>query len=233
MANAVQKIDTKHLLLHAAEELFIKESYAEVSTRAIAECAGVNLAAIKYHFGSKGNLFIECIRQMFTRQQQERPAFKHDTLPQNQEEAAFEIARFIESFLQDVSCADERTVCRLMYREMLGGTSTDPELSEALVSTFVHEFIRPMDERLQHALRLVQPALSASEAELVVHSIVGQCSFYLTNRAFFERLRATNFSNEETIQRVLEHVVRFTLNGLAVDAALIDKVLSGLKEEKL
>lgn len=49
-------LDTKERILDAAERLFAEHSYAAVSLRTITAEAGVNLAAVNYHFGSKDAL---------------------------------------------------------------------------------------------------------------------------------------------------------------------------------
>ncbi len=52
----MSQIDTKEKILDVAEELFAKNGYQGTSMRAITSRAGVNLAAINYHFGSKQSL---------------------------------------------------------------------------------------------------------------------------------------------------------------------------------
>lgn len=49
---------TKELLLKTAMEIFARDGFAAASTRQIAETAGVNLALISYHFGSKHGLYL-------------------------------------------------------------------------------------------------------------------------------------------------------------------------------
>jgi AcrR family transcriptional regulator len=48
--------DTKQRILNAAEELFAVHSFHATSLRAITQQAGVNLASVNYHFGSKDAL---------------------------------------------------------------------------------------------------------------------------------------------------------------------------------
>ena len=45
--------DTKHKILNAAQYLFAREGFKGTSLRDITGMAGVNIAAINYHFGSK------------------------------------------------------------------------------------------------------------------------------------------------------------------------------------
>jgi AcrR family transcriptional regulator len=47
---------TQERILDAAERLFADEGFAGTSLREITSLAGVNLAAVHYHFGSKGEL---------------------------------------------------------------------------------------------------------------------------------------------------------------------------------
>ncbi len=48
---------TKLRILDAAEALFMERGFEATSLRAITAAAGVNLAAVNYHFGSKEELF--------------------------------------------------------------------------------------------------------------------------------------------------------------------------------
>ena len=48
--------DTRQALIDAARELFSKSAYDEISTKRIADAAGVNPAMIRYHFGGKAGL---------------------------------------------------------------------------------------------------------------------------------------------------------------------------------
>src|SRR5579863_5076997 len=49
-------VDTKHKILDSAQRLIGDQGYAATSVRHIISEAGVNLAAIHYHFGSKEDL---------------------------------------------------------------------------------------------------------------------------------------------------------------------------------
>jgi len=53
--------DTRVKILDTAERLFGEEGYQPVSLRHITAAAGVNLAAIHYHFGSKEDLLDELV----------------------------------------------------------------------------------------------------------------------------------------------------------------------------
>jgi AcrR family transcriptional regulator len=65
---------TKKTILAAAKQALLESGYAGLSTRGIAEAAGVPLSQIHYHFGSKQNLMLEVLEgenQRLLRRQRE------------------------------------------------------------------------------------------------------------------------------------------------------------------
>jgi AcrR family transcriptional regulator len=59
----MRRPDTKEIILDTAERLFAERSYASVSLREITAEAGVNLAAVNYHFGSKDALLLAVFKR--------------------------------------------------------------------------------------------------------------------------------------------------------------------------
>ena len=58
---------TRDALLDATEALFSERGHAAVGIREIVDRAGVNIAAINYHFGSKSALYLETVRRAMAR----------------------------------------------------------------------------------------------------------------------------------------------------------------------
>ncbi|MEZ8607458.1 TetR/AcrR family transcriptional regulator [Vibrio sp. 10N.239.311.G01] len=58
-----KNLDVRQLLIEHARDLFVVQAYDKVSTRLIAERAGVNIAMIRYYFGSKAGLFEAMLRE--------------------------------------------------------------------------------------------------------------------------------------------------------------------------
>ncbi len=58
-----EKIDAREKLIEQARELFTVMAYDKVSTRLIANRAGVNVAMIRYYFGNKEGLFETMLRE--------------------------------------------------------------------------------------------------------------------------------------------------------------------------
>jgi AcrR family transcriptional regulator len=60
----VVSLDTRTQILDAAERLFADHGFRGTSVRAITDLAGVNLASVGYHFGSKADLLVAVIRRV-------------------------------------------------------------------------------------------------------------------------------------------------------------------------
>ncbi|MBS1635750.1 MAG: TetR/AcrR family transcriptional regulator [Bacteroidetes bacterium] len=66
MAKKVQKptdASTEEKIREAARKLFTQKGYASVTTREIAEEAGINLALLNYYFRSKEKLFLQIMEE--------------------------------------------------------------------------------------------------------------------------------------------------------------------------
>ena len=57
-------IDTKEQILNVAEQQFGEKGFAGTTLRSVIREAGVNIAAVHYHFGSKEELFVAVVRRV-------------------------------------------------------------------------------------------------------------------------------------------------------------------------
>jgi AcrR family transcriptional regulator len=109
----------QHLLLSALA-LFAEHGFAKTSTRAIAQAAGVNLAAIRYYFGDKAGLYAACLHEpMGSRAGAQSGADDGPQLP-----LADALRRFLTAYLEPLKQGEVvRQSMRLHLREMLERTS--------------------------------------------------------------------------------------------------------------
>ena len=209
-----EKIDARTALIAAASKLFTRKGYEAVSTRELAEAAGVNLAAIQYHFGSKAKLFIETVHCMMEQVGCNRADLLAHPLPKNRDAAAALLCQFVRDYLSYILLSSEPRACRMVFREIHGAASQDPELFPQFIDSVVEKFIRPTDDRLLEIVACAAPKLSRAEVELTVQSIIGQCVFYGTHQPFVERLRNANPATEEQVRSIGSHIAAFTLRAL-------------------
>src|SRR5262245_8982557 len=109
---------TRDALLDAAESLFSERGYASVGIREIADRAGANIAGIKYHFGSKSELYLATVRRAMSRDEAQAVWDVLRDPPADADSAAAMLARFIHMFLSRLLLSPEGTrCCSLMVRE--------------------------------------------------------------------------------------------------------------------
>ena len=86
---AVRAVDTRTLIVDAARSRLLAEGYAGLSTRKVADEAGVPLSQLHYHFGSKQGLILALLEEENQRRlaRQHRPYAEETPLWQRYERA--------------------------------------------------------------------------------------------------------------------------------------------------
>ena len=146
---------TRKKILDAAEELFSQQGFSGTSLRAITSHAGVNLAAVNYHFGSKEALIQELFQRRLEPLNQERISRLQalGTTP-----SVEDILRaYLEPTLKSGAQAD---VAELRFMRLLGRTQMGalPELRE-----FVHSLYAEVLDRFAVALNKALPQIPLNE----------------------------------------------------------------------
>ncbi len=119
-------IDTRSRILDAAESLFMEHGFDGTSMRLITGQAGVDLAAINCHFGSKELLFQEVFRRRLTDLNRRRISVL-DALEAEAGGAPLKPSRIVEAFFGTAlrMAADVEGGGHTFMR-LLGRTYTDP-----------------------------------------------------------------------------------------------------------
>ena len=229
MSEKDSRPDAKEALLEAAGRLFTENGYDAVSTRELAEAAGVNLGAIQYHFGSKAKLFVETVYRLMKNTGPDCQGFSEPVTCRVL--AAVRLCEFVVRFLSFYLGNRERHPCRVMFREILGAPAHDPEMYEALTTTVVRDFIAPLDTLLRPLIRTLNPELDEQGLSYAVQSIVGQCSFYFTHGPFIAQLRGVGVADADYLDAAARHISAFSLRGLGCAEAEVREALHTVWEE--
>lgn len=224
------KIAARDALITAACQLFAAKGYEAVSTRELAETAGVNLAAIQYHFGSKAKLFIEAVHAIMAQVGCNHADIMAQPIPSDPLLAAEVLCEFVRDYLSYLLTSKEPRACRLVFREIFGAASQDPEMFPQFIDSVVEKFIRPLDDRLIAIVSRAAPSMPEVQVKACVSSIIGQCVFYATHQPFIERLRNCDTSSIEQLRTIGACISDFSLKALGFgdQAKLINKVFSSM-----
>ncbi len=205
---------TREALLEAAEELFGEQGYAAVGMRELCARAGVNLAAVRYHFGCKRDLYLETVRRAMQHPEVLEVWGTLAPRPRSRAAAAHALVRFLRRFLARLSDRPALTSCtRLTLQEAM-------RPSEALEDV-VSSFMLPNVVLLVEVLAVLSPRSSAVELRFDARGILGQLMHYLVLRPIVERSAGLDLSDPRVLREVADHVARFSLRGLRVPEALV------------
>lgn len=202
--------DTRKRILKTAAEQYAEVGYEGMSLRSLTEAAGVNLAAVNYHFGSKKTLIVTLVRESITPMNDERMK-RLDCITQRYGSTPPPIAEIVDSYLRPLfEMAGEEPEQQVRFLRMVGRVLTEPEDFWKLFeegSSFCAVTTRFI-EAIQRAL----PHLSHQQVEwrffLMVSTLIG---------SFVQCRRVTNNCrcslSQSDISEMLHNMSEFVTHG--------------------
>ena len=201
--------DTRSRILDAGERLFMEHGFDGTSMRMITSQAGVNLAAVNYHFGTKELLIQEVFRRRLTHLNQSRLA----ALDQLEAEAAgapIKPSRIVDAFFgtalrmaADVEGGGHTFMC------LLGRTYTEPN---EFVRQFLAEEYAECVERFLAALYRALPEVDRNEILWRFHFMMGAMSYAIAGTDALQLV--TGKFDDENPFRLAPRLMSFLLGGL-------------------
>ena len=158
---------TKQLVFNAAERLFALHGFQNVSVRDITAEAGVNLASVNYHFGSKDALLFEIFRRRTQELNRERARMLHEASDRNAGRPPVReilTALFAPPLKWLDPGGDRRISLQFLIRARSEGTA---EIREVLGSDVSHL------KRFADALLAARPELPPEEVYWRLHFVLG------------------------------------------------------------
>jgi AcrR family transcriptional regulator len=166
--------ETRTRILDAAEELFMQHGFEGTSMRQLTARAGVNLAAVNYHFGSKDALIEAVFRRRLDPMNAARIAALEELEKEGRAVAPEEIIRaFVGPSLRMIE--DARGGGRNFIR-LLGRTYTDPAKD---IRSLIGKMYAPTMERYKRALQRALPQMPADELVWRMHFMFGTLAYTL------------------------------------------------------
>lgn len=196
---------TKDRLLEAAEALTSEFGFAGTSMRELTQRAGVNLAAVNYHFGSKEGLFRELMVRRFAPINAERLE-RLDALESSGEPDLEEVLEALVAPVLALRIRDPHAARQLV--EVVGRLSSakGAHMQELIV------IFRQTSERFMAALRRCLPQLPEREQLWRLNGTIGVMLGTMLDPHEF--LQCGDDPDAEYQQRVLDDIVAFLAAGL-------------------
>jgi len=155
-----QTSSTKQRLLDAAESLFATRGAAATSLRAITNAAGVNPAAIHYHYGSKEELLLAVARRRADPVNRER--LKRLDELETTHAGALPVERILDAFLHPELLGTELPVSAIFHHE-----------PQETVAAIVPKVFGEVHRRFSTALSRSLPGLDPGELDVRFHFVIG------------------------------------------------------------
>jgi AcrR family transcriptional regulator len=207
--NHKQGPETRARILDAAEALFTAHGFEATSMRMITGQAGVNLAAVNYHFGSKDALIQEVFRRRLTELNRRRLAAL-DAAERAAEGRPVKPSRIVESFFGvSLEMAADTEGGGATFMRLLGRTYTEPN---EFVRQFLAEEYSEVVDRFMGALYRALPDVPRDEILWRFHFMMGAMSYAIAGT---DALRLFAGEVDDTDPRhLMPRLMSFLLGGL-------------------
>ena len=206
--------NTRQEILDSACIIFSKKGYHRATIDEICKTARANIALVNYYFGDKASLYDAVWKQSFECADSAFPLNEgcdDSALPQVRLQAA------IRAMLKRVFSTDDSGIfSRLMVQEM-----ACPTLN---LSDIIERAVRPQSEHICHILRELLGGNTVDQriVKQCMISIIGQCIVFSFNRPLRSHLLGKQDFCKEDVDRLSDHITRFSLAGLEATKAEIN-----------
>jgi AcrR family transcriptional regulator len=205
--------DTKTRILDAAELLFMEHGFEATSLRQLTSAAGVNLAAVNYHFGSKEELFQAVLTRRLDPMNQERI----DLLDKVEREAGGKAPTcekiLFAMLIPALRLARDEKRGGKNFLKVLGRAYADPA---PFIRHFLSEQYAGMIGRYKEAFLRALPHLSRQELTWRLHFVMGALSYTLAGTDALKLFaQVTAADNDELL---LQRLAPFLVAGLKAPA---------------
>ncbi|RYY63453.1 MAG: DUF1956 domain-containing protein [Comamonadaceae bacterium] len=201
-------VDARSRILLAALALFAEKGFAKTSTRAIAQAAQANIAAISYYFGDKAGLYAATFTEPMGGNMPDLIAlFEARGLP-----IAEALRIFMTGYLEPLKDGDIARQCmRLHLRELLEPTGQ--------WATELERDVRAPHEALVRVLcRHLQLARSDDDVQRLAFAITGLATQLFVMRDVVDVLQPRLLGSSQQIDTWTDRLVHYALSMVAAEA---------------
>ena len=200
--------ETRTRILDAAEELFMQQGFGGTSMRLLTSKAGVNLAAVNYHFGSKDAL----IEAVFRRRLDSMNAARIAALDEIEVGATPDVEAIIRAFISPGlrMMEDAKSGGRNFIR-LLGRTYTEPAKG---IRQLIGQMYAPAMQRYKAALERALPQMPREELVWRMHFMFGTLAYTLAATDTVQLIAGSKPEDRYDARLLEERLTAFMAAGL-------------------
>ncbi|UJJ31243.1 TetR/AcrR family transcriptional regulator [Halopseudomonas maritima] len=208
--------DTVKRILDAAEQLFAEKGFAETSLRLITSKAGVNLAAVNYHFGSKKAL----IQAVFVRFLDPFVSSLERELDQREQrgDSTQSLETLLEMLVDQALAVKPRSGNDLAtFMRLLGLAFSQ---SQGHLRKYLSEVYGKVFQRYMGLVVGAVPGIPPQELFWRVHFMLGSAAFTMSSMKALRAIAEAELGEPRPVDSVLRLMVPFLAAGMRADSAV-------------
>jgi AcrR family transcriptional regulator len=204
---------TKDRILDCAEQLFSKQGFTGTSLRTIIKAAGVNTAAIHYHFGSREGL-LEAVIARRAQPVNERRLEMLEALETRHADATPPVREVVEAFLMPAfqllfrKSHRHRQLAQLMSRAIMDSSAETRDVLRGIFGSVAARFMA--------AFGRAAPYVPADEIMWRFHFMLGSMAFFAAVPPAFEEHSRTG---DADLAHLMERLIDFCTAGMAAPSS--------------
>lgn len=207
------KVETKQKILNTAELLFAEQGFDDTSLRQITGAAGVNLASVNYHFGSKKDLIKAVMDRYLSLFMPKADA----ALSQLLTEPTLTLSQVFECFVAPLlSLSGVRRQGPEIFLQLLGRGYID---NQGFLRWFIVNHYGQVLAHFTQAIHKAAPQLSKAEVFWRLHFTLGTVVFTMASSEALRDIAKNDFNEHIDVEGLVRRMIPYLASG--VGAALV------------
>lgn len=205
LAARKSKTATRDAIIQSAGKLFAEKGFKETTVRAVCKDAGVNVAAVNYHFNGKEHLFEEILKYAINRQWKKHPP---DAGFEKKDSPKTRLRKFVKTavkrrFDHELNPWFGRLITREAY---LASHSAHKAVQKNLGKS--HSILREI------VSELLGPRAKKKDVDFCMLSAIGQFMIFFKPPFVAMDIPSVNKIARENIDEISKHLNMFILAGI-------------------
>ncbi|MGO2089441.1 MAG: TetR/AcrR family transcriptional regulator [Oceanisphaera sp.] len=205
------KKETKQKILDAAELLFAEQGFSDTSLRQITGDAGVNLASVNYHFGSKKDLIKAVMdRYLATFMPASDTALLH-LLAQPSVTLHQVFNCFVAPLMQLANIHGQGPA---IFLQLLGRGYID---NQGFLRWFIVNHYGQVLNNFTQAIKKAAPGLSSSDVFWRLHFTLGTVVFTMASSEALRDIAKTDFNENIDVEGLVRKMIPYLASGVGAN----------------
>ncbi|ART81443.1 TetR family transcriptional regulator [Oceanisphaera profunda] len=206
------KLETKQKILNTAELLFAELGFNDTSLRQITSTAGVNLASVNYHFGSKKDLIKAVMNRYLALFMPKVDAELSQLLSQ----PTLTLPQVFECFVAPLlSLSSVRRQGPELFLQLLGRGYID---NQGFLRWFIVNHYGEVLAHFTQAIQKAAPHLSKAEVFWRLHFTLGTVVFTMASSEALRDIAKNDFNEEIDVEGLVRRLIPYLASGVGTEA---------------